>query len=83
MFPGVVAGWIAARSDQAAEQAAVSGEPPQQESVLVVRVRQDPRCLLIPSWREHRTCVPQRGPKKCLRSVSTPSYQATFVLESC
>ena len=42
MFPGVVAGWIAARSDQAAEQAAVSGEPPWQESVLVVWVRRDP-----------------------------------------
>ena len=66
MFPGMVVGWIAARSDQAAEQAAVSGEPPRQESVLVVRVRRDLRCPLIPSWREHRTCVPQRGPKKCL-----------------
>ena len=74
MFPGVVAGWIAVRSDQAAEQAAVSGEPPRQESVLVARMRRDPRCSLIPSCCEHGTCVPQRGPKKCLRSVSTPPY---------
>ena len=83
MFPGLVAGWIAARSDRAAEQAAVSGAPLRQGSVLVVRVRRDPLCPLIPLWHEHRTCVPQRGLKRCLRSVSTPPYQATFVPESC
>ena len=45
---GVVAGWIVARFDQAAERLAMSGGQLRQELVLVVRVRQGLRCPLIP-----------------------------------